>query len=84
MAAACQALGSLKPRRIVVAVPTGSLAAVERVADLVGEVICLNVRSDPSFAVAEAYEEWYDLSEEEALRLLKEATGETRLPGERE
>jgi len=74
MAAACRALSSLKPLKILVAVPTGSLAAVERVADLVGEVICLNVRGGASFAVADAYEEWHDLSEEEALRLLKKAT----------
>jgi predicted phosphoribosyltransferase len=74
MTAAAQALKSDKPRRVVVAVPTGSLAAVERIAHLVGEVICLNVRSGYSFAVADAYEEWYDLSEEEALCLLREAT----------
>jgi predicted phosphoribosyltransferase len=73
MAAAVKALRTQKPRKIVVAVPTGSLAAVERVADLVEEVICLNVRSGYSFAVADAYEEWYDLSEEEALRLLLDA-----------
>jgi predicted phosphoribosyltransferase len=79
MAAAAEALGALGPRRIVVAVPTGSLGAVERVADLVDELICLNIRSGNSFAVADAYEEWYDLTEEEALSLLRgavEAAGE--------
>lgn len=73
MTAASEALRSLHPRRIVVAVPTGSLATVERVADLVDELVCLNVRSGYSFAVADAYEEWYDLSEEEAVRMLREA-----------
>ncbi|MDD1667918.1 MAG: phosphoribosyltransferase [Methanomicrobiales archaeon] len=75
MTAAAEALGSLNPRKVVVAVPTGSLAAVERVAGLVDELICLNVRSGSSFAVADAYEEWYDLSEEEALGMLKEREG---------
>ena len=73
MAAACQALRPLKPRRIIVAVPTGSLSAVRRVAELAEEVICLNIRSGPSFAVADAYEEWCDLSERDAIRMLREA-----------
>jgi len=73
MAAACQALRPLNPRRIIVAVPTGSRSAVRRVAELAEEVICLNIRTGPSFAVADAYEEWYDLSEEEALRMLRGA-----------
>jgi len=73
MAAACQALRSLQPRGIIIAVPTGSLAAVHRVADLVEELICLNIRGGSSFAVADAYEEWYDLSEDEALLLLRQA-----------
>lgn len=73
MAAACQALRLLKPWRIVVAVPTGSLSAVRRVSELAEEVICLNVRGGSSFAVADAYREWYDISEEEAVRMLHEA-----------
>jgi putative phosphoribosyl transferase len=73
MAAACQALRLLQPRRIVVAVPTGSLSAVGRVAEFAEEVICLNIRGGSSFAVADAYREWYDLSEEEAVRMLREA-----------
>jgi predicted phosphoribosyltransferase len=78
MTAATEALRSLSPRRIVVAVPTGSLATVKRVADLVGDLVCLNVRSGSSFAVADAYEDWYDLSEEEAVRMLREASGQER------
>jgi predicted phosphoribosyltransferase len=72
MAAACQALRLLAPRRIVVAVPTGSVSAVRRVAEVSDEVICLNIRTRPSFAVADAYHEWYDLSEREAARMLSE------------
>jgi predicted phosphoribosyltransferase len=76
MTAATEALRSLDPLEIVIAVPTGSLATVERVADLAGELVCLNVRSGSSFAVADAYEEWYDLPEEEAVRMLGEASGQ--------
>ena len=73
MAAACQALRPLRPRRIVVAVPTGSLSAVRWLGELAEEVICLNIRTGASFAVADAYEEWYDLTEEEAIRMLRVA-----------
>jgi predicted phosphoribosyltransferase len=73
MAAACQAIRPLGPLRIVVAVPTGSLSSVRRVAELAEEVICLNIRTGPSFAVADAYREWYDLTEEEGVRMLREA-----------
>lgn len=73
MTAASTALITLGPRRIVIAVPTGSLHAVERVRDLADEVVCLNVRTGSSFAVADAYGEWYDLTEEEALALLQGA-----------
>jgi predicted phosphoribosyltransferase len=34
-------------------------------------VHCLNIRSAPSFAVADAYKYWYDVSEEEALAILR-------------
>ena len=80
MAAACQALRPLNPRKIVVAVPTGSLSSVRRVAALAEEVICLNIRTGPSFAVADAYHEWYDLREEEAISMLR-AAGAERRPG---
>ena len=52
--------------------PTASLGAIELLAPEVDEIVCLNVRSSLSFAVAEAYENWHDLSDEEVLKLLKE------------
>jgi putative phosphoribosyl transferase len=84
MTAAAGALRSLKPRKVIVAVPTGSLSAVERVAALSDGLICLNIRSGYSFAVADAYEEWYDLTEEEVIGMLEEAmhpgTGKREAP----
>ena len=60
------------PRKVVVAVPTGSLGAVELLEPEVDEIICLNIRSGSSFAVADAYENWYDLADEEVLKILQE------------
>jgi predicted phosphoribosyltransferase len=70
MRAAVAALRKLEPARIVVAVPTGSARPVERTAAIADEVCCANLRSGPSFAVADAYERWYDLSEEEVGAIL--------------
>lgn len=57
--------------KIVVAVPTASARTAEDLLPLVDELFCLNVRSGWSFAVAEAYENWYDLTEEEVLEIIK-------------
>jgi predicted phosphoribosyltransferase len=40
------------------------------VAPKVDKLLCLNVRSGYRYAVADAYKEWYDVPEEEALKLL--------------
>ena len=55
------------------AAPTASLDGAQRVAQAADLVIVPNIRSGPVFAVADAYEVWYDLSEEDVLELLEEA-----------
>jgi len=35
-------------------------------------IYCPNVRSGPSFAVADAYEQWSDVDEQEVTRILHE------------
>lgn len=61
-----------KPARIVAAVPTGHLSAVETLLPEVDELVCLNVRSGRWFAVADAYRKWYDLPDREVLSLLRD------------
>lgn len=60
--------------KIVVAVPTASGHTVKDMLPLVDELVCLNIRDGWSFAVAEAYEDWYDLTEKEVLEILKSCT----------
>jgi len=64
--------------KIIVAVPTASTAAVQLVAPSVDKLICLNIRGGPFFAVADAYQEWYDLSDEEVAESLRK-TSDTKL-----
>jgi putative phosphoribosyl transferase len=70
MRAAVDALTRCKVGRIIVAVPTGHAAAVEEIAREVHTLYCPNIRSGPRFAVADAYENWTDVSESEAETIL--------------
>ena len=71
MWAATESIRARQPRKIVVAVPTGSANAIALLAPKVDELFCLNVRTGPIFAVADAYENWYDLLDDEVLEYLR-------------
>lgn len=71
--AALQDAGALK---VVVAVPTAPIRSVERISQQVDRLYCANIRTGVRFAVAEAYENWYDVSESEVTDLLKEFQAE--------
>ncbi len=57
--------------RIIVAVPTASLSSIERLASLVDEIYCPNIREGPFFAVADAYRHWFDLGYQDVLTQLE-------------
>ncbi len=61
-----------KPERIIVAVPTCSKSAVEKILPEVDAIFCLNYRDLYPYAVADAYKNWYDLTDEDVLYYLKE------------
>lgn len=67
MRVALETLGKHGPRQLVVAVPTAHESAARNLAREVGTVFCANVRGGLSFAVADAYERWTDVGEDEAL-----------------
>lgn len=67
------ALGFLKAQgagKLIVAIPTASERTAWELLPLVDELYCPNVRGGYSFAVADAYENWYDLTEDEVLAIL--------------
>ncbi|MGH9856489.1 MAG: phosphoribosyltransferase [Acidobacteriota bacterium] len=57
-------------KRVLVAIPTGHETSVKELASAADAVYCANIRDGSSFAVADAYREWYDLSDEMVDRLL--------------
>jgi putative phosphoribosyl transferase len=71
MLVAVEALTRCNAGDIIVAVPTGHSSAVEEIAQQVHTLYCPNIRSGPRFAVADAYENWADVSESEAETILK-------------
>ena len=71
MLVAVEALRKASPSQIVVAVPTGHSQSVERIAAKVDGIYCANIRTGLRFAVADAYERWYDVTEEEVREQLK-------------
>ncbi len=72
MRVAVAAIQDAGASKVVVAVPTGPIRSVERISPQVDRLYCANIRTGVRFAVAEAYENWYDVSESEVTDLLKE------------
>jgi predicted phosphoribosyltransferase len=72
---AAAAICRKKPAQIIIAAPTGHRQALEQLDKEVNDVYCPNMRGGPTFAVADAYENWYDVSETEAIEILKRLTG---------
>jgi predicted phosphoribosyltransferase len=75
MEAAVRVVRKHEAARVVVAVPTSSMSAYRRLCPLVEEVVCPDVSRLPIFAVADAYRDWRDLSDEEVMTLLWDAGG---------
>ena len=70
MMSAIDAVRNIGAEHIVVAVPTGHDHSVSAVAKLAEQVFCANIRSGLRFAVADAYENWYDVGDAELKSLL--------------
>jgi len=68
---AIEALRHQNAKEIVVAVPTAHAESAARIAPLVEALYCPNLREGTSFAVADAYQEWNDVAEEDLVTLLR-------------
>ncbi len=71
MRTSIEALRKAGADNLIVAVPTAHDRAVTEMAPLAEAVFCANIRKGGRFAVAEAYEHWYDVSEEEVMAMLE-------------
>ncbi len=71
MMTAINAVREAEPKEVLVAVPTAPQSAVRRIVDDVDCIYCCNVRGGMRFAVASAYEHWYDVPLDEVRQLLE-------------
>ncbi|MCB2182316.1 MAG: hypothetical protein KQH63_09845 [Desulfobulbaceae bacterium] len=60
-----------KPASLTIAVPTGLQKTVKNLAAHADRLYCLNIRDTSSFAVASAYRNWFDETDEGISKLLK-------------
>ena len=70
MLAAVQSVKENNPSSITVAVPTSSGSAFQKVNEVVDAIICPRVESGFVFAVANAYQKWYDVPDSEVIKIL--------------
>lgn len=71
MLAAIRFIKKKSPKKIIVAVPTTSKRTADLVLPETDELICLNIRSGFPFAVADAYGNWYDLTDEDVIPIIR-------------
>ena len=71
MLVALKALKKTGANKIIIAVPTAHLKSLKTVSGMVDLIYCANIRGGWGFAVAEAYLNWCDVSEDEVIEILK-------------
>ncbi len=71
MLAAIELVKSLSPNRVIIATPTASEHAANLVKKEVDAFICPRVETGWVFAVANAYDSWYDVPDSEVIKILR-------------
>ena len=72
MTAAVESVRHRRPKEIIVAVPVASAMAVKQVEKVADKVVTCTTGFMPKFYVSDFYRYWYDLSDDEVIRYLKQ------------
>lgn len=72
MVAAVESVRRRRPKEVIAAAPVASASAMERLEKVADKVVTCFTAQTPSFAVADYYRYWHDLSDDEVLKLLEE------------
>jgi len=72
MMAAVESVRYRRPKEIVVAVPCASALAVKQLERVADKVVTCTTGFMPRFAVADFYRHWYDLSDDEVIRYIRQ------------
>jgi predicted phosphoribosyltransferase len=73
MLAAIKMVNKYSPRKIVITIPTAPYHTIDKIKEQVAEIYCPNIKKTHWFAVADAYQNWYDLSEPEVQEILQKS-----------
>jgi predicted phosphoribosyltransferase len=73
MLAAIKMVRNYNPQKIIVLAPTAPFRTIQKIQEKVDTVICANIKRTIRFAVAQAYKNWYDLTEKEVLEILQKS-----------
>ena len=71
MLAGASWIRKLGAKKVYLGSPTAPLSSISRLKSKVDGIFCVNIREGYSFAVADAYKNWYDLSQHEAENYVK-------------
>jgi len=72
MMAAVESVRHRHPREIVVAVPCAAAVAVKQLKRVADKVVTGTTGFMPTFAVADFYRQWYDISDDEVVKYLNQ------------
>jgi putative phosphoribosyl transferase len=78
MLAAVRAVRRHEPARVVVAVAVGAFGALDRLTPQADDLVCLVERDDTDFAIAHAYRDFADLSDDQVRSFLQSAKTQRR------
>jgi len=80
MLAGIEMVHNYHPKSIYIAIPTAPLHTIQKIKTIsyINEIFCSNIRDVWRFAVADAYQNWYDISENEVLDILSASKYYTR------
>jgi len=70
MSVALEAVSQLNAASVVLALPTSHLESIRWIGNRADRIYCANVRRGRSFAVAAAYRQWSDVSEDRVIELM--------------
>ena len=72
MMAAVESVRHRRPREVIAAAPCASAMAVKQLEKIADEVVTVSTGYMPRFAVADFYRYWYDVSDDEVIRYLRD------------
>ncbi|MFX1557900.1 MAG: phosphoribosyltransferase [Promethearchaeota archaeon] len=73
MLAAIKMIKKYQPKALFIGVPTAPKHTIKRIEQEVDNIYCPNIRNTAWFAVADAYQYWYDVPESEVVDIIKKS-----------